>query len=932
MVLRKSDELSILRKKAAEKLAKEMEEIQNLSVEELKSRYFEISGSEAGLKELEIKFKNKIEELQTIFHASHNSIWYKDTKNNFIRVNQAAAKIAGLEIDEIEGRSADEIFPLESEKYYKDDLEVIKTGNPKIGIIESYTTKGTTRWVRTDKIPWYTAFGEIAGIIAFARDITERKQAEAILNARTSILEFSFHSNLEQLLQKTLDEIETLTNSKIGFYHFVEADQKTLSLQVWSTNTINNMCTTQAEKRHYNVDEAGVWVDCVHTRSAVIHNDYEKLPRKKGLPDGHAQVIRELVVPIFRNEKIVAILGVGNKEINYNETDVRITTQIADLAWGIAEQKRAEEAFSKSEALYLDLVETSQDLIWRCNAEGRYLYLNPVWEKVFGYTVEEMLGKRFSDFQTTEMAARDLQEHARLMQGNSVKGFETVHIGKSGNEIHLVFNAKFLTDANGNITGTRGTAYDITERKRAEEQTKQLNEYLQLQIKRMPIGLITWDNEFRVKLWNPAAEKIFGFTQEEALGKHPYDFIVPKEEQLVVDDVWRRLLEGDETAHSVNSNITKDGQNIICSWTNTPLKDNGGKTIGVLAMVQNITERSQAEEEQRRLVMMLDAAPSAITIHDTDGQFFYANQRALDMHGYTRDEFLSLTTHELDVPESKELFESNVKKLLDQGKINIEVSHFMKNGTILPLEIFGKLTTWGDKKVILSIATDITERKQAEKQLSSLMNRLIESEELMRRTVAQQLHDQVGQNLTALTINLNFIQTQIAEKQKSKIDKRLTDSLDILTETIEQTRNIMVELRPSVLDDYGLNSALSWSLNKFAERVDINVVYNGNDLSKRLPINKEFTMFRVFQEAIHNIIKHAQAKNVAVALEETGDLVIMSIQDDGVGFDLDELKHKKEQPGLGIISMAERIKIIDGKLEISAETGKGTTITVEVKR
>ncbi|MGB7531702.1 MAG: PAS domain S-box protein [Halobacteriota archaeon] len=132
---------------------------------------------------------------------------------------------------------------------------------------------------------------------------------------------------------------------------------------------------------------------------------------------------------------------------------------------------------------------------------------------------------------------------------------------------------------------------------KSNEQTKKLQKRLQLQIDRMPIGLIVWDTKFRAKTWNPAATKIFGFAEEEALGKHPYELIVPKEAQPHVDNIWRRLLEGDETAHSVNENITKDGRTIICEWLNTPLKEADGTVVGVLSMVQDITERKRAEEK-----------------------------------------------------------------------------------------------------------------------------------------------------------------------------------------------------------------------------------------------------------------------------------------------------------------------------------------------
>jgi PAS domain S-box-containing protein len=150
------------------------------------------------------------------------------------------------------------------------------------------------------------------------------------------------------------------------------------------------------------------------------------------------------------------------------------------------------------------------------------------------------------------------------------------------------------------VTGTIMINSDITEKRKAALETKELKDYLQLQINRMPLGLIVWNKEFRVKTWNPAAEKIFGFTEKEAVGKHPYDLIVPKKVQPIVDDIWGRLLKGDKTAHSTNDNITKSGLTITCSWANTPLKKADGTVIGVLSMVQDITEKKEAEETLKK--------------------------------------------------------------------------------------------------------------------------------------------------------------------------------------------------------------------------------------------------------------------------------------------------------------------------------------------
>lgn len=146
----------------------------------------------------------------------------------------------------------------------------------------------------------------------------------------------------------------------------------------------------------------------------------------------------------------------------------------------------------------------------------------------------------------------------------------------------------------------------------------------ELLIKRMPIGFILWDTKFRVKQWNLAAQKIFGFSQKEALGKHPYDFIVPKSAQKQVTDVWKRLLKGDLSANSVNENFTKSGKVIICDWINTPIKKRDGSIVGVLSTIQDITKRKKDEESlkeyQRRLAEIIEFLPDATFVLDLSGK------------------------------------------------------------------------------------------------------------------------------------------------------------------------------------------------------------------------------------------------------------------------------------------------------------------------
>ncbi len=201
---------------------------------------------------------------------------------------------------------------------------------------------GHTHWMQWTERATFDDQGVMTHIQSVGEDITERKRVRDIQAARLRLMEFSGEHPMHDLLVATLDEVSALTESQIGFYHFLDADQKTLSLQAWSTRTSREYCKAEGEGRHYNVDEAGVWVEAIRARQAVVHNDYAALPNKQGLPPGHAALLRELVVPVFRKGLIVAILGVGNKATPYTDNDVQAVSLLADLAWDFAEAKRME--------------------------------------------------------------------------------------------------------------------------------------------------------------------------------------------------------------------------------------------------------------------------------------------------------------------------------------------------------------------------------------------------------------------------------------------------------------------------------------------------------------------------------------------------------------------------------------------------------------
>jgi diguanylate cyclase (GGDEF)-like protein/PAS domain S-box-containing protein len=215
-------------------------------------------------------------------------------------------------------------------------------GNIQEGELRLLHADGSWRWIECSATNLLDE-PSVQAIVLNYRDITARKQTEHLISARLELMQYSESHSLADVLQKTLDQVGELSSSPIGFYHFVESDQQTLSLQAWSTRTLQEFCQAQGGGLHYPIDQAGVWADCARNKQALIHNDYASLPQRHGMPDGHAQVVRELVVPILRGEKVVAILGVGNKPSDYMDRDIELVTYFADVAWEITARKQAEE-------------------------------------------------------------------------------------------------------------------------------------------------------------------------------------------------------------------------------------------------------------------------------------------------------------------------------------------------------------------------------------------------------------------------------------------------------------------------------------------------------------------------------------------------------------------------------------------------------------
>ena len=332
------------------------------------------------------------------------------------------------------------------------------------------------------------------------RDITERKRNSAINAARLRLLQFAATHSSEELVEETLNEAEKLTDSLIGFCHFVEDDQKNLTLQSWSARTKAEFCKADGKGMHYPVSEAGVWIDCFHEGKPVIHNDYASLSHRKGLPQGHAEVKRELVVPVFRGNKIRAILGVGNKPTDYTQKDVEAISMLADLAWEISVRKRTEEELDKHREHLEELVrERTVELEIAKNKAQQYLditgvimvaidaarkvtLINQKGCEILQSTSAEIIGKDWFETFVPESSRWNVIKNFRQLMAGQLKPseyFENPVLTQNGEERLVAWHNVLLKDSEGNIIGFLSSGEDITEKKHAEKQVMRLNQDLQ---------------------------------------------------------------------------------------------------------------------------------------------------------------------------------------------------------------------------------------------------------------------------------------------------------------------------------------------------------------------------------------------------------------------------------------------------------------------
>ena len=607
----------------------------------------------------------------------------------------------------------------------------------------------------------------------------------------------------------------------------------------------------------------------------------------------------------------------------------------------ISKRKRAEIALLQSENRYRQLIEEMPEAIFTCDSKGNVQLYNKAVVAILGNppngeTADEGGNNKIYDKYGKLLRPDEYSTAVCLREGRRIYAEEYTIERPDGKRFHILAHPSPIFDEAGKVTGAVNILVDITERKKAEEEVEKERILSDAIINSLPGIFYLHNSHGKILRWNRNFEIISGYTAEEISQMSPLDFFDGDEKELLSHRIREVFEKG---MSDVEANLfTKDKQRI-------PYYFNGyvgtfyGETclIGTGIDISNRVKAEQAirvsEENYRYL---FNNNPSLIFIWSLETlQILELNQTALDEYGYSKEETLNMSVLDLRLAEDHAKLKDFAMRMLYSNESIVRGiwRHVRKNGEIMQMDIRSHKIVYQGKQAILSIAENVTQKLLVEAQLQKsfedirLLNEHLQTiREEERAGIAREIHDELGQQLTALKMDASWINKRM-QHENDEVQERIAGMLSLIDQTVKVVRKIASDLRPGILDDLGLIPALEWQLGEFEKRMGISASFkaevNGAEIGKKAAIG----IFRVFQESLTNVARHADATHVDVYAEQKDHEFCLTIKDNGKGFDTAEIQHKNT---LGLIGMSERVRMLQGQLVFDSVKGRGTTVMIKI--
>lgn len=861
----------------------------------------------------EEELRHRQEMLELMADSLPACIAYVDAGQRYRLANRALARFLGKTAEEILGRSLKEIL---GDKHYQlVEPRIVRAlaGEDVDFQVSLPEPGGLPRHFQVRYRPHRAEDGTVPGFFVLAEDITPLKLEEQLLQehvaARTAELEAAVARLRQEMDQRR--QAEARLREAAARYRALFQAPASFVMTLSPAGRILEF-NREAECLSGWRREEVLAQDAL---TLLVPPAQQKVARELLARVTAGEALRELEMPFLRRDG-------GERLMLWNANLVRDPAgrpaEIIVVGQDISALRQAQSAVETERHRLFELLDHLPAYIFLQTPEHQVVFANRYFRQQFGEprgrTCHQILWGRdrpCADCPTT-----------RVLETGTPHVWEWT---ASDGRTYQIYDYPFADVDGAPLVLEMGI--DITARKQAEEEVREQSRILEAFFQHTLTPLVFLDREFNFLRVNEAYARACGRPVDSFAGHNHFEFYPHPENEAIFREVVRSKTPYVATAKPFVFPDRPELGVTYWNWILAPILDETGEVDFLVFSLHDVTQEVRAREGQRRLTAILEATPDFVGISDTSGKVQYINQAGRRLLGLgPEDDATNLHISACHPPWAREkILTEGLPAARERGVWQGETALLTRDGREIPLSqvILVHREAEGREQFYSTLARDITEMREAEKQLRHLASRILSAQEEERRRLSRELHDEVGQSLLVLKMQVQALARKLGDPDLREDCRRTLAYIDTL---VEDVRRLSRDLSPALLEDLGLTAALRHLVQEFqAHHEDLHLETRLEPVDHLLPLEAQLHLYRVFQEALSNIHKHAQATRVWLYLGRQGGELIGEVGDDGAGFPWPP-EAPAQTRGLGLAAMAERLHLLGGELTVDSAPEQGTRL------
>jgi PAS domain S-box-containing protein len=882
---------------------------------ELRRRIATLEGIDAERRRAEEELRESEGRYRALAESTRDIIYILDRQGTLLYANQAASQCINIRADEIVGKRQTDLFPPEMAQVHAGKIGCVLATGEVLEEDELFHFGPEEVWLRIHLVPLRNTAGQITSVMGVCHNITDRKRTEEALQKANDELERRVEERTAAL---------TKANEELAiFQKFAETSGQGFSMADLDGHLIYlnpALCRMLGAERAE--DRIGQHLSICYSEETNRRGKREIEPalKRQGYWEGELPMLSRQgkPVPTWHNTFIIR---------DESGNPLRMAVVVTD----ITERKRAEETLAESEAKYRLLVETTDTGYLILDEDGRVVDANVEYVRLTGHqNLGEIMDRKVKEWTASYDAERNAQEVQKCLQEGAVRQLEVDYVAPDGKVTPIEINASVIETTQGRRIVS--LCRNITERKRAEEELRQSRDELRAIYDGMQDGLLMADIETQhfVRV-NASICRILGYSEDELLSLSVRD-IHPEAGLPFVVEQFQALAEGTLSVSEEIPVLRKDGTVFYAVVGVSRVTYSGRRCV--VGFFRDVTERRQAQQALRQshdeLQAIYEQVVDGIIVVDAEtGNPVRANAAYYRMMGYSEDEVMTLSPERVHPSEVLPLVREHHDAVKKGNVARIDDLPFLrKNGGLVYADVVSSRILYNERPGWISFFHDVTERKQAqdalERERQSLW-RMLQASDHERQIISYEIHDGLAQYLAAATMQFQAHDI-LRENSPQEARKAYQTALQLVRQAHSESRRLISEVRPPVIDEVGLETAISHLVHEQRRRGGPKIQCHSDVQFGRLPSILENAIYRIVQEALTNACKHSKSEKVTVSMTQEGEDVQLEVRDWGIGFDPESV----EEGHFGLEGIRQRVRLLGGRLTIETTPGSGALVRVVV--